>query len=123
MEDGFENAIISIKEIATEMDVELKFREKYVIRRKKQFDENIDNEVVKSPKESFKNNYLFIKKLKSLDSNNLKDYCLNLERSLKHNNHSNIGGLDLFTELKINNVNNFGKCCFDEKKFFKTKIS
>ena len=38
IEDGFENAIISIKEIATEMDVELKFREKYVIRRKKQFD-------------------------------------------------------------------------------------
>ena len=39
--------------------------------------------------------------MKSLDNNNLKDYCLNLERSLKHNNHSNIGGLDLFTELKI----------------------
>jgi len=39
--------------------------------------------------------------LKSLDSNNLKEYCLNLERSLKHNNHSNIDGLNLFTKLKI----------------------
>jgi len=46
--------------------------------------------------------FLFsIKKLKSLDINNLKQYCLNLECSLKHNNHSNIDGLDLFIELKI----------------------
>jgi len=45
--------------------------------------------------------FLFsIKKLKSLNSNNLKEYCLNLERSLKHNNHSDIERLDLFTELK-----------------------
>jgi len=46
--------------------------------------------------------FLFsIKKLKSLDSNNLKEYCLNLEHSLKHNNHSDIDGLYLFTKLKI----------------------
>ena len=46
--------------------------------------------------------FLFsIKKLKSLDINNLKQYCLNLECSLKHNNHSNIDGLYLFIELKI----------------------
>ena len=87
-------------------------------------------QVVKSPKESFKFDYLLyiidqaitvlrnkfeqfkiyadifgflfsIKKLKSLDSNNLKEYCLNLERSLKHNNHSDIDELDLSTNLKI----------------------
>ena len=87
-------------------------------------------QVVKSPKESFKFDYLLyiidqaitvlrnkfeqfkiyadifgflfsIKKLKSLDSNNLKEYCLNLERSLKHNNHSDIDELDLSTKLKI----------------------
>ena len=35
--------------------------------------------------------FLFnIKKLKFLDSNNFKEYCFNLERSLKHNNHSDI---------------------------------
>ena len=46
--------------------------------------------------------FLFsIKNLKSLDSNNLKEYCLNPGRSLKHNNHSYIDGLDLFTKLRI----------------------
>ena len=39
--------------------------------------------------------------MKSLDSNNLKEYCLNLKSSLKHNHHSDINGLDLFIELKI----------------------
>ena len=42
--------------------------------------------------------FLFsIKKLQSLGGNNLKEYCFNLECSLKYNNHSNINGLDLFT--------------------------
>ena len=56
-EDGFENAIISAKEIATEMDIEPKFREKCIIRRKRQFDEIIDNEVLKTLEESFKSDY------------------------------------------------------------------
>jgi len=33
-EDGFENAIIPTKEIATEMDIEPKFHEKRIIHRK-----------------------------------------------------------------------------------------
>jgi len=41
------------------------------------------------------------KKLKSLNSNNLKEYYFNHERSLKHNNHWDIDGLDSFRELEI----------------------
>ncbi|XP_070024033.1 uncharacterized protein LOC142179527 [Nicotiana tabacum] len=41
------------------------------------------------------------KKLRSLDDKNLKKYCLNLECSLKHNSHSDIDGLNLFSELKV----------------------
>jgi len=59
-ENGFENVFISAKEIASEMDVEPKFREKRTSRKKKQFDENIENEVIKSPQESFRIDYFFI---------------------------------------------------------------
>ncbi|KAG5621096.1 hypothetical protein H5410_006314, partial [Solanum commersonii] len=41
------------------------------------------------------------KKLRSLDDENLKKYCFNLECSLKHNTHSDIDDLDLFSELKV----------------------
>lgn len=56
-EDGFENAMISAKEIAAEMDIESKFREKRIIRRKKQFDEIINTEILKSPQELFRIDY------------------------------------------------------------------
>ena len=46
--NGLENALISTKEIAFEMDIELKFRKKHISRRKKQFDENVEDEIVKS---------------------------------------------------------------------------
>ncbi|XP_045802280.1 zinc finger MYM-type protein 1-like [Trifolium pratense] len=129
-EDGFENAMISAKEIASEMDIEPKFREKRIIHRKKRFDESVDNEVSKTPEESFKSDYFLyildhaitsfqsrfeqfkiyqdifgflfsIEKLRSLEIENLKECCLNLECSLKHNDNSDIDGLDLFSELKI----------------------
>ncbi|XP_058740955.1 uncharacterized protein LOC131613289 [Vicia villosa] len=129
-ENGFENALISTKEIAIEMNIEPKFREKRIIRRKKQFDEIIDNEVIKSPEESFKTDYFLyiidqaitsfqsrfeqfkiyydifgflfsIKILKSIGIENLKENCFNLEKSLKHNAESDIDGLDLFMELKV----------------------
>jgi len=48
-ENEFENEFISTKEIASEMDVEPKFREKRTSCKKKQFDENIDDEAMKSP--------------------------------------------------------------------------
>jgi len=47
--------------IYLEMDVEPKFREKQISGRKKKFDENIENEIMKSPRELFRIFYfLFI---------------------------------------------------------------
>ena len=129
-ENGFTSAMISSKEITSQMDIEPKFHDKRIIHRRKQFDENVDNEIIRSLEESFRIDYfLYIvdqaifslqsrfeqfkiyenifgflfssRKLKSLDNNSLKEYCLNLECSLKYNNYSDIDGLDLFSELKI----------------------
>lgn len=128
--NGFENAIISAKEIAFEMDIELKFREKRIIRRKKQFDEIIDNEVIKSLEESFKTDYFLyiidqaitsfqsrfeqfkiyndifyflssIEMLKSIEVENLKENYFNLQRSSKHNDKTDIDELDLFMKIQV----------------------
>ncbi|KAF5797875.1 putative transcription factor and/or regulators TTF-type(Zn) family [Helianthus annuus] len=129
-ENGFENAIIDAKEIALEMDVEPMFREKRIIHRNRRFDENVANETTKTPIELFKTDYFLyivdqaissiktrfdqfkmfesifgflfsIKKLKLLDDNTLKQHCINLENSLKHDTSIDIDGLDLFEELKV----------------------
>lgn len=42
-----------------------------------------------------------IEKIRSLDDEKLKAYWLNLERWLKHNENSDIDGLNLFVELII----------------------
>jgi hypothetical protein len=49
-ETGFASAMISCKEIAIKMEIELVFCEKRIIRRNKQFDENASDE---STEESF----------------------------------------------------------------------
>ena len=50
----------SSKEIATKMEIKLIFREKRIIRRKKQFDENVNDETTQSAKEYFRiNNFLY----------------------------------------------------------------
>ena len=129
-ENGFTCAMISAKEIANEMDVEPKFREKRVIRRKKHFGESVDCDKNQTPEESFRIEYfLYIvdqvifsltsrfeqfqayenvfgflfnfKKLKSLDECDLKKSSLNLEDVLKCKGLSDIDGLDLFSELKV----------------------
>ncbi|XVF56890.1 hypothetical protein PTKIN_Ptkin06aG0156900 [Pterospermum kingtungense] len=129
-ESGFTSAMISAKEIAKEMEIEPIFREKRVIRKRKQFDENVNDEAILSVEESFRieyflyivdqaissfksrfeqfqvyeNNFGFLfnfKKLKSLDDDSLKNYCLNLKNVLKVDILSDIDGLDLFSELKI----------------------
>ncbi|KAJ0724777.1 putative HAT dimerization domain, ribonuclease H-like superfamily [Helianthus annuus] len=129
-ENGFENAIIDAKEIALEMDVEPMFRGKRIIHRNRRFDENVTNETTKTPIELFKTDYFLyivdqaissirtrfdqfkmfesifgflfsIKKLKLLDDNTLKQHCINLESSLKHDTSIDIDGLDLFDELKV----------------------
>jgi hypothetical protein len=52
--------MITSKEIATKMEIELVFHEKRIIRRKKQFDENTNDEKTQSTEESFRINYFFI---------------------------------------------------------------
>jgi hypothetical protein len=42
-----------------------------------------------------------VKKLTSLDYDNLKKYCVDLEGFLKHDNFSDLDGIDLFSELKV----------------------
>ena len=129
-ENGFTSAMISAKEIANEMGVKSQFRERRVIRRKRQFDEPIVSDDTKSLEELFRIDYFLymvdqvvssiqirfeqfqeydknfgflftFDKLKLLDENVLKTYCLNLENILKHEESSDIDGLDLFSELKI----------------------
>lgn len=129
-ENGFEKSIDIAKCIAREMNVEPIFHERRIIRRKKQFDESADNEVTQSPEESFRTTYFLcivdqalssirnrfeqlksyeemfgflfdIKRLKLLDDDDLKQSCLNLEQFLKHGEHSDIEGIDLFGELKV----------------------
>jgi hypothetical protein len=129
-ETRFTIAMISSKEIATKMEIEHTFREKRIIRRKKQFDENANDKIVQSAEESFridyflyivdqaissiqsrfeqfqiyKNNFSFLfnfKKLKSLDDDDLQNKCLNLEGFLKHDIDYNLDGLYLFSEFKV----------------------
>ena len=46
--------------------------------------------------------FLFnFEKLKALDDNSLKKYCLNLESFLKHDVYYDINGLDLYSELIV----------------------
>ena len=56
-EDGFITAMNSFKEIATKMEIEPIFREKCIIRRKKYFDENVNDETTQSVEEYFRINY------------------------------------------------------------------
>ena len=127
-ENGLTFAMNSSKKIALEMEIEPVFREKRITHRKKQFDENIHNEI--SIEESFRIDYfLYIvdkaislvenrfeqfqiyedifgflfnfTKLKSLDNDSLQKYCLKLEDFLKHDVYYDIDGLDLSSELNV----------------------
>jgi len=40
-------------------------------------------------------------KFKTLSENELKKYCINLEKILSFEDYSDIDGLDLFSELKL----------------------
>ncbi|XP_058222957.1 uncharacterized protein LOC131332676 [Rhododendron vialii] len=56
-ENGFVEAMVEAKEMASEMKIEPSFVEKCIICRKKQFDEDISEEVTQSVEESFRVNY------------------------------------------------------------------
>ena len=113
------------------MEIEPKFNENRVICRKRQFDENLDDDkIIQYAEEPFRINYfvdiidqkisslksrleqfrvyrnifgsLFdFKKLKSLNNDDLKCYCLNLKRVLKHGEVSDIDDLYLFLKLRV----------------------
>ncbi|XP_042410187.1 zinc finger MYM-type protein 1-like [Zingiber officinale] len=129
-ESGFDQALIEAEHIASEMGIEPIFREKRIIRRKRQFDEINSEEVTQSPKESFRVNYfLFIidqalsslqtrfeqfqkyeetfgflfslERLKYIDDDSLLHSCVNLQESLTHDGHSDVDGSDLYLELKL----------------------
>ncbi|XP_028116344.1 uncharacterized protein LOC114314100 [Camellia sinensis] len=129
-ETEFLDAMIEAKEVATLMELDPVFREKRVIRRKKQFDENVSEEVTQIAEESFRINYFMyiidqalsslksrfeqfqvyeenfgflfdLKKLSSTNKECLKTYCVNLEDFLKHDELSDIDGRDLFSELNV----------------------
>ncbi|XP_021997124.1 zinc finger MYM-type protein 1-like [Helianthus annuus] len=129
-DEGFENAMIEAKELALKMGIEPSFGEKRVIRRNRRFDENVDNETLKTPIDCFRTDYFLyivdqasvsfesrfaqfkefeqifgflfsIKKLKSLDQKILKEKCIYLKKFWNYDNHIDIDGLDLFEELKM----------------------
>nr|GEW09797.1 zinc finger MYM-type protein 1-like [Tanacetum cinerariifolium] len=128
---GFDKAINVAKEISIEMNIDPVFRQKRVIRRKIQFDENyVDEETTYSVEEAFKVQYflyivdqalvslrtrfkqykkyervfgfLFTSgKLNSLDDNTLKSHCSHLEAALKNNEQSDVDAKDLFVEVLL----------------------
>ncbi|GFY95698.1 hypothetical protein Acr_11g0000040 [Actinidia rufa] len=122
--------MIEAKEIASTMEIEPVFIEKHVIRRKKQFDENVGEEASLSSEESFRVNYFLfvvdkalsslesrfkqfqryekiwgflfdVKKLNALIGQCLLEHCTKLEDVLKHEGQFDIDEKDLFSELKI----------------------
>ena len=56
-ETDFKSSMISSKEIIEQVNIEPKFRGKHIIRRKKQFDENENEEMKLSNEKSFRINY------------------------------------------------------------------
>ena len=129
-ENGFTSTLELSNEIVISMEIEPIFCEKCIVRRKKQFDEVMNDKKIQSVEEYFRIDYfLFIidhaissfhsrfeqftkyenifvflynlKKLKSQNDDSLKEYCVSLENFLKHNMFFNIDCLDLFSEKKL----------------------
>ncbi|XP_076897124.1 uncharacterized protein LOC143550346 [Bidens hawaiensis] len=123
-------AINEAKEIAIELGVDPIFNQRRPIRRKKQFGETSNAEVVLfSVKEDFRVNYflcivdqaisslekrfeqyqqyeklfgfLFPKKLMELGEKDLKSYCYSLQDALKNGEESDIDAEELFGKLKL----------------------
>ncbi|KAL5184134.1 Zinc finger MYM-type protein 1 [Glycine soja] len=90
-ENGFASALESTKEMTIEMDIEPKYNEKhqsisFIESRFEQFLE-------------YENMFGFLfdsNKFKTLSEDELKKYCINLEKNLSFEDHSGIDGLDLF---------------------------
>lgn len=131
IETGFYKALINAKEIAMKLNIAPTFPQKRIIKRKRQFDENLNIPKVElSEEEFFRVNYFLYlvdqavvslnkrfeqyqeyesifgfwftsHKLQSLDDATLKSCCSNFEQVLKHNEQSDIDGNEFFAELKL----------------------
>ena len=126
-EYGFSNALEVAKEIAIDMDVARVFPQKRQIKRKRQFDETLDDENVQSAKESFRIIFFYCiidqaivslgkrfeqyeslfgflfssDKLQSLDELSLKSSCYRLAEKLKNGDKCDIHESELYVELKL----------------------
>ncbi|XP_020419057.1 zinc finger MYM-type protein 1 [Prunus persica] len=129
--NGFTSAMIDAKVIALDMEIEPVFLKKRQTCRKRHFDEISNNErEQQSSKESFRTDYFLVivdialgelksrfeqlhifesifgflfdaAKLTSLDENELRSSCLNLENALKNDNDTDIDARDLESELQV----------------------
>ncbi|KAL2957242.1 hypothetical protein AAZX31_18G134100 [Glycine max] len=95
-ENGFALALEFTEKMAIKMDIEPKFCEKHqsINSIETRFEQFLQYETIFG--------FLFdSKKIKALDEDELKKYCINLEKFLRFNEYSDIDGLDLFSELKV----------------------
>ncbi|XP_034208379.1 zinc finger MYM-type protein 1-like [Prunus dulcis] len=129
--NGFTSAMIDAKVIALDMEIEPIFLKKRQTCRKRHFDEISNNErEQQSSEESFRTDYFLVivdialgelksrfeqlhifesifgflfdaAKLTSLDENELRSSCLNLENALKNDNDTDIDARDLESELQV----------------------
>ncbi|XP_058726408.1 uncharacterized protein LOC131597749 [Vicia villosa] len=130
-EIGFKNALNYATEIAFELNIDPVFPQRRVIRRKRQFDENLNAPPIElSEEESLRVNYFLYlvdqavvslnkrfeqyqqyesvfgflftsQNLKSLDDATLESCCSHFEATLKHNEQCDIDGKELCLELKL----------------------
>lgn len=129
-ESGFKKALDDATEVAIELNIDPVFLRRRIIRRKRQFDEDLNTpSVEQSEEESFRVHYflclvdqvvvslnkrfeqfkqyeaifdflLTFDKFKSLDNATLESCCSNFEQALKHNENSYIDGRELYMELR-----------------------
>ncbi|XP_058783512.1 uncharacterized protein LOC131658207 [Vicia villosa] len=93
-ESRFDKTLDNAKEISIEMNIDPVFPQRRIIRRKRQFDENLITPSVElSEEESFR--------LQSLDDATLESCCNHFEHALKHNDRFDIDGRELCVELKL----------------------
>ncbi|KAL6509341.1 hypothetical protein OROGR_022651 [Orobanche gracilis] len=130
-ENGFTSAMVDVKELAIEMDIEPVFSIKRRIKRNRQFDENPNTErEQQSALENYRTDYFLVlvdmalsqlkirfeqielfesvfgflfdtSRLISLDDEGLKDCCLKLEKSLTYGDDCDIDAKRLLSELQI----------------------
>ncbi|XP_058779656.1 uncharacterized protein LOC131653487 [Vicia villosa] len=130
-ETGFKNALNYATKIALELNIDLVFPQRRIIRRKRQFDESLNTPQTElSEEESFRVDYFLYlvdqaivslnkrfeqyqqyesvfgflitsQNLQSLDNATLESCCSHFEKALKHNEQCDIDGKELCVELKF----------------------